>query len=133
MQITMRAVSLVNGVAGLARVFGYPLPVFPEEWRRQAQESIELLKQKSTVEKFGVVQERVEYITSDSPDEDVADSVRGASLRELLRLFKQHDPDETYAGLIRYPDNAGYAIWTLMDKPESIKVQRKRQKRQQDK
>jgi hypothetical protein len=41
----MHAASLINGVSGIARMFGYPLPMVPETLRSQAQESVKLLKQ----------------------------------------------------------------------------------------
>jgi hypothetical protein len=44
-EVMMHAASLVNGVSGIARMFGYPLPMVPETLRSQAQESVKLLKQ----------------------------------------------------------------------------------------
>jgi hypothetical protein len=44
-EVTMHAASLINGVSGIARMFGYPLPMVPETLRSQAQESVKLLKQ----------------------------------------------------------------------------------------
>ena len=55
MQVGMRAMSLYNGAEGIARMFGAPLPSVPTEWRKGAQDSIELLKQQRSVEAFGVV------------------------------------------------------------------------------
>ena len=45
MQVGMRAMSVYNGVAGIARMFGAPVPSVPEEWRKGAQSSVEMLKQ----------------------------------------------------------------------------------------
>jgi hypothetical protein len=45
MQVGMRAMSLYNGVVGVARMFGAPAPSVPEEWRKGAQSSVEMLKQ----------------------------------------------------------------------------------------
>jgi hypothetical protein len=45
MQMGMRAMSLFNGVAGVAQMVGYPVPSVPEEWRKGAQSSVEMLKQ----------------------------------------------------------------------------------------
>ena len=45
MQVGMRAMSLYNGVAGVARMFGAPAPSVPEQWRTGAQSSVEMLKQ----------------------------------------------------------------------------------------
>ena len=45
MQVGMRAMSLYNGAAGIACMFGYPIPKVPEKWRKGAQSSVEMLKQ----------------------------------------------------------------------------------------
>ena len=44
MQVGMRAMSLYNGVAGVAQMVGYPAPKVPEGWRKGAQSSVEMLK-----------------------------------------------------------------------------------------
>ena len=45
MQVGMRAMSLYNGVAGVAQMVGYPFPKVSEQWRKGAQSSVEMLKQ----------------------------------------------------------------------------------------
>ena len=58
-------------------MFGYPLPLVPEKWRKAAQGTVDLLKQESSVAAFGAINEKVK-------DKDEANqTVRGASLREL--------------------------------------------------
>ena len=49
MQVGMRAMSLYNGVGGIARMFGVPLPSVPEHARKTAQLSVEVLKQARAV------------------------------------------------------------------------------------
>mmetsp|Transcript_14389 Transcript_14389/g.19704 ORF Transcript_14389/g.19704 Transcript_14389/m.19704 type:complete len:333 (-) Transcript_14389:471-1469(-) len=44
MQIGLRAMSLYNGVAGIARMFHPGIPTIPEEWCKGASDSIALLK-----------------------------------------------------------------------------------------
>jgi len=44
MQVGMRAMSLYNGVVGVAQMVGYPVPKVPEGWRKGAQSSVEMLK-----------------------------------------------------------------------------------------
>ena len=48
MQVGMHAMSLYNGVAGVAQMVGYPVPKVPEDWRKGAQLSVEMLKQVSS-------------------------------------------------------------------------------------
>jgi len=44
MHIGLRAMSLYNGVAGIARMFHPGIPTIPEEWCKGASDSIALLK-----------------------------------------------------------------------------------------
>ena len=107
MQVGMHAMSAYQGVAGIARMFGYPLPLVPEKWRKAAQGTVELLKQESSVASFGAIHEKVK-------DKDEANqTVRGASLRELEAFFAEKDASKGYAGLRRIGDPSdGTAIWT---------------------
>jgi hypothetical protein len=116
MQVGLHAASLVNGVSGVVRLFGYPFPSVPEKLREGAEHSVEVLKQESSVEKFGAIQEHVE-----TQDEQVA-SVRGASLRELEKFLAKEDPRGTYAGLQKVGDDSdGTAVWTALTDPEEVR------------
>ena len=117
MQVGLHAASLVNGVAGVVRLFGYPCPKVPEAWREGAQNSVEVLKQESSVEAFGAVHEKVQ----DGGEE--TETVRGAALRELEAFYAKYDPDREYAGLRRIGDPSdGTAVWTLLTDPEEVKA-----------
>ena len=116
MQVGLHAASLVNGVAGVVRLFGFPCPKVPEAWRAGAQDSVEILKQESSVEAFGAVHEKV----MDGGEE--TETVRGAALRELEAFFKEKDSDKDYAGLRRIGDDDGTAVWTLLTDPEEVKA-----------
>eukprot|EP00964_Phaeocystis_antarctica_P073708 scaffold45242_cov72-Phaeocystis_antarctica.AAC.1 len=70
--------SIYNGATGIARMVGFPFPKVPDEWSKGARESVELLKQESSVEQFGVVHEQV----MDGGEE--SKSVRGRSLRVFI-------------------------------------------------
>ena len=103
-----------NGVAGVAQMFGYPVPKVPEKWRKGAQGMVDLLKDESSVAAFGVVHKK-----SLSKDKESSETVRGESLRELERFFKDNDPDKKYAGLRRIGDpNDGAAVWTKVDEDD---------------
>ena len=116
MQVGLHAASLVNGVSGVVRLFGFPCPKVPEAWRAGAQDSVEILKQESSVEAFGAVHEKV----MDGGEE--TETVRGAALRELEAFFKEKDSDKDYAGLRRIGDEDGTAVWTLLTDPEEVKA-----------
>ena len=114
MQVGMHAMSAYNGVAGVAQMFGYPLPKVPKKLREGAQSSVELLKQESSVAAFGAIHEKVEA------KDETNETVRGASLRELQRLLMEKDSDKNYAGLRRIGDDDGTAVWTLLTDPEDV-------------
>ena len=116
MQVGLHAASLVNGVSGVVRLFGFPCPKVPEAWRAGAQDSVEILKQESSVEAFGAVHEKA----MDGGEE--TETVRGAGLRELEAFYAKYDPDREYAGLRRIGDEDGTAVWTLLTDPEEVKA-----------
>ena len=117
MQVGLHAASLVNGVSGVVRMFGYPFPSVPEKLREGAERSVEVLKQESSVEKFGAIQEHVET------QDEQATSVRGASLRELEKFLAKEDPRGTYAGLQKVGDDSdGTAVWTTLTDPEEVQA-----------
>ena len=116
MQAGLHAASLVNGVSGVAKLFGFPLPSVPEKWREGAQNSVEILKQESSVEAFGAVHEKVQ--TGDEKNET---DLRGKGLRELVKFFEKEDKEGDYAGLRRIGDNDGLAVWTTLTDPAEVK------------
>ena len=61
------------------------------------------------------------------------ETTRGASLRELQRLFKEHDKDEGYAGLRRIADvEDGSAVWTILKETEVTTQLEKRAKERRE-
>ena len=62
------------------------------------------------------------------------ETTRGASLRELQRFFKEHDKDESYAGLRRIADEDGTAVWTILKETEVAAQleQRTKERRKED-
>ena len=116
MQVGIRAMSVYNGVAGVAQMFGYPLPKVPKKLREGAQSSVDSLKQESSVEAFGAIHEKAK------DKDEKKESVRGASLRELKKFFEAQREPENYAGLRRIGDpNDGTAVWTRLTDPKEVK------------
>ena len=122
MQVGLRAMSIYNGAGGIARLFGYPVPKVPEAWATGARESVELLKQESSVAQFGVVHEEAMEGSEESK------SVRGHSLRVFTDFLQKNDPglkagkSGDFAGLQRIGDpNDGTALWTTLTDPQEIK------------
>eukprot|EP00984_Skeletonema_dohrnii_P026510 scaffold15874_cov77-Skeletonema_dohrnii-CCMP3373.AAC.5 len=134
MQIGIRAMCIYNGTAGLAGLFGFPLPRVPKAWSKGAQESVELLKQESSVQEFGVVHEEVEGGGTEEKK-----SVRGASLRDFVDFLKKNDPglkdgkSGDFAGLQRIGDpEDGTALWTILTDPVDIESALKERAKQRE-
>ncbi|KAK1734313.1 hypothetical protein QTG54_015080 [Skeletonema marinoi] len=128
MQLGIRAMCIYNGTAGLAALFGFPLPRVPKDWSKGAQESVELLKQESSVQEFGVVHEEVEGGTEEKK------SVRGASLRDFQDFLKESGKSGDFAGLQRIGDpEDGTALWTaLTDQADIENALKKRTKQRKE-
>jgi len=125
MQVGVRAMSMVDGVSAVANVFGLPLLSVPEQWRSDAQDTVELLKQESSVEQFGAINE---IVMADEAKEKK--TMRGSSLRELQRLFQEKDKKQEYAGLRRIADEDGNAVWTRLTDPAKVKKAMEKRARQ---
>merc|ERR1740124_1312446 len=124
MQVGLRAMSIFNGAAGIAQMIGYPVPKLPKAWTEGVRESVDLLKKKSSVEDFGVVQD----VLDKEGAKKESDSVRGQSLRVFTDFLNENDPglkankSGHFAGLQRVPDpNSGAALWTTLTDPQEIK------------
>ena len=117
MQVGLHAASLINGVAGVVRLFGYPCPKVPEAWRAGAQGSVEILKQESSVEQFAAVHEKVQE------GDEATETTRGGALRDLEDFINTYDKKRDYAGLRRIGDpNDGTAVWTRLTDPKEVKA-----------
>jgi hypothetical protein len=112
MQAGLHAMSLVNGVAGVVRLFGVPAPAVPEAWREGAATSVEILKQETSVESYDAVNEAL----LDEGEEKKELTFRGAALRDLRSLLEDKLPK--FAGLNRIGDEEGTAVWTLLTDPK---------------
>ena len=98
----------------------------PEAWANGARESVELLKQESSVAQFGVVHDEVMAGHEEGSEE--SKSVRGHSLRVFTDFLEKNDPglkegkSGHFAGLQRIGDpNDGTALWTTLSEPQEIK------------
>eukprot|EP00588_Corethron_pennatum_P035410 CAMPEP_0194348274 /NCGR_PEP_ID=MMETSP0171-20130528/106445_1 /TAXON_ID=218684 /ORGANISM="Corethron pennatum, Strain L29A3" /LENGTH=1321 /DNA_ID=CAMNT_0039115603 /DNA_START=354 /DNA_END=4320 /DNA_ORIENTATION=- len=136
MQAGMHAMSIYNGAAGVARMFGFPVPKVPKEWSKGAQESVNILKKKSSVEEYGSVQKVVDS------DSKKSESLRGKSLRVFKDFMKEHDPglkaskEGDFAGLRRIGNpSEGTALWTTLTDINAINTaieKRKLQREEED-
>ena len=93
-------------------------------WAKGARVSVNMLKKKSSVEDFDVVQD----VLDKEGAEKRSDSVRGHSLCVFTEFLEKNDPglkaskSGHFAGLQRVPDpNSGTALWTTLTDPQEIK------------
>ena len=125
MQVGLSAMSVCNGVTGIANMFGYPVnQLVPKDWSEGLKESVELLKQKSSVEQFGVVQD---VLDDETGDEKKSISLRGKSLRDFQNYLKKHDPglkdgkEGNFAGMhVTGSPYDGTALWTKLSNESEI-------------
>ena len=122
MHLTMRAMALYHGVAGIARMFGCTLPQLPEEWRSLAQEKVNALKQERGSTPFGSLAADVDMIKASREQFMKQDSIRAMSSRELVRFVEKKEGHKVdFAGLQRYPDQDGFAVWSCIDDSAEFK------------
>lgn len=105
--------STLNGAAGVARIFGVPVPTIPINFIQSVSEVSNALDQESSVERFGAVHE-VTMATANNERRDKP-PLRGSELRELERLYLEKDKQRTFAGMRRFADHRdGTAIWSAV-------------------
>jgi len=124
MQVSLKAVALVNNAAGLARCLGFPLPCISDAVLEQGENWAESLGQSSSVEDYdvlqGVVESRDGPPTKDDEAENAAQAVRGGPLRELRRFLAEQDQENSFANLSRVCTRTGTACWTLPGNVETL-------------
>jgi hypothetical protein len=133
LKIGMKAACVVNGVAGVARMLGYPVPCVPDEYLNKAKSFVGRLDQKSSAAEFSVVQNVADDVKArgaDSGDGEVGvtestsssskKSVRGHALRELERFICDADADSNFCGLRRLVTSEGFSCWTMEENVEEM-------------
>jgi hypothetical protein len=115
LKIGMKAMTVVNSVAGMGRFFGYPVPTIPAEYMSKISGAIGGLDQLSSVAEFNALQAAVDDTKEASKagrgTED-SKKLSGAALRELERFFLIHDPNCYFSDLRRVLTEDGICIWT---------------------
>ena len=122
MHLTMRAMALYHGVAGVARMFGNTMPNLPEEWRHLAQVKVNALKQERGATPFGSLAADIEMMRASREQFMKSSSLRATAARELVRFVERKEGHKVdFVGLQRYPDSDGFAIWTSIDNSAGFK------------
>ena len=113
--LTMRAMALYHGVGGIARMYGSTLSPLPEEWRDLAQGKVAELKSERGLTPFGSLVADIDSVKANREQFLNHKSSRARSSRALARFLVRKDGRKAdFAGLRRYPDSNGFAIWTAV-------------------
>jgi serine/threonine protein kinase len=122
MHLTMRAMALYHGVAGVARMFGCTMPNLPEEWRNLAQVKVNALKQERGDTPFGSLAADIDMMRASREQFMKSNNLRATAVRELVRFVEKKGGQKVdFVGLQRYPDADGFAIWTSIDNSAGFK------------
>jgi len=122
MHLTMRAMALYHGVAGVARMFGSTMSNLPEEWRSLAQVKVNALKQERGATPFGSLAADIDMMRASREQFMKSSSLRAKAARELVRFVEKKEGHKVdFVGLQRYPDSDGFAIWTCIDNSAGFK------------
>mmetsp|Transcript_5671 Transcript_5671/g.13131 ORF Transcript_5671/g.13131 Transcript_5671/m.13131 type:complete len:815 (+) Transcript_5671:732-3176(+) len=96
----------VNGIAGIGKLMGFPVPTVPQDALSGAKEGIAFLSCTSNVEEFVSVEKAL------AQDEGVpSDKLTGYLQREYKRFVSENDPDNDWAGLSRVILDTGEGCW----------------------
>ena len=114
MKVGLKAVALLNGASGIARLLGYPLPSVPEEYMEMARKAVGDLSQKSSIAEFDILQDSLDSELHGEGEnaERMKNSARGAPMREFARFLLEKDPKCTFSGLRRVATPSGECCWT---------------------
>ena len=131
LMVTLSGFSLINTVAGAARLLGYPVPSLPVGFIGAARTSLEAMSSPSTAAAFPHIHAQVKNAVhgggGGSGSSDGAapraslramggskqEKCRGAALEELKKFLQENDPDGRYKSLLqRYGDKSGTTYWT---------------------
>lgn len=152
---------MVNGLSGIARMFGYPTPHIPPEMLDKVSSFIGQLDQQSSVAEFATLQDCVSSVTTigitsqrkatrksivlkvgggmggplgkSLTTEEKAQKVYGSAIRELERFLSSHDEKRNYCGLTRVSTPEGYAIWTTDEHRKKVELEGKQEEEAEEK
>jgi len=119
MKVGLKAVSMLNGVAGVARALGYPAPVLSQEAMSDAKVFVGSLDQKSSVAEFDMLQGVAGKVGQEAGEEEKK-KVRGQAIRELANFFAKEDKDNYFCGLMRVAAMDGACCWCTQESADEM-------------
>ena len=117
MQVGLTSMRILNGIGGLARIFGVPVPTVPDDLFKSGNDTLKNWGKGSNVAEYNILQTCVES----EENEIEIQTTRGNELREFERFLEKEDNLHTYSGLQRVCSPNGIAIWTSTEGVVKIK------------
>ncbi|GMI23199.1 hypothetical protein TeGR_g7025, partial [Tetraparma gracilis] len=120
MRVGLQAAAVANGAASLANIFCpfVPRKLVPPSLLAKATSFVNGLDKPSNVADNSSVQKHV-----DAGDEG-GEAKRGGELRDFEKFLQTHDPESSYAGLMRVcNEEDGTAIWTDIAKISALRAE----------
>jgi len=99
----LQVAKLINGVSGIGRLFGYPLPKLPEDV------NLDYLEAETSVSEFQELENKL--LLEDSEKEEENTKVEGYSQREFKRFLDKYDEKKDWAKLSCITLEEGTSIW----------------------
>eukprot|EP01035_Chromulina_nebulosa_P019379 gene19379-25247_t len=120
-KIGFKAISMINGLSGIARCFGYPVPSISTECMSSLNTFVNSLDGETSISQYELLQEKAlscydESITKESKPT----SVRGPALRELENFLLLSDPLKKFSSLRRVFTKEGLSMWTCKTDDEIV-------------
>jgi ankyrin repeat protein/tRNA A-37 threonylcarbamoyl transferase component Bud32 len=122
MKIGLKAVSVANGIAGLGRLFGYPVPTIPDEYLKKVRNFVGDLGMESSIAEFPTLKKIVDSRILDEKSNIEVKRVYGATLQDFKSMLKGCDADGKFCGLFRVMTPQGNCIWVTEESYAYIKV-----------
>ena len=116
---------MVNGIAGILKIFYPVIPSVSKEDMDKAERAVGKLTQKSSVEEFDCLQSAVDDANKHTEEGcDDKKTVMGKAFRDFSRFLAQqgNDPDRTLCDLRRVLTPSSDVCWTTDEQVERIQA-----------
>ena len=104
--IALKGAAAINGISGMGRMFGYPLPKVPESCIGGLKNAVGSLEEESSVASYRLVEAQLQ-----TGNRENSTKVEGSCLREFEKFLEENDPKHDWAGLSRVVLDDGPAMW----------------------
>ena len=116
MSLAITAMSLVSNGAGVARMFGIPVPSLSSAVKGKMRAFAHNMSQENTAAQFDCLQKSI--LKVQQQEEESPQQLRDSAVRKFEGFLILNDPEENYAGLHRCLTECGAVVWTQSMKPK---------------